>query len=322
MEFFVNEMSLHSQFHDVARFVDALRQVYEGRNEIERFGFRCFCNLALSGRPVTPVSSFQRFIQRSANHDLRNSVLAWISKSGPFWETSASRHDANELFTSIIGGAEEIVTDTSLAEAAFRTESGIKASFLSFSPSDFLFTPVKVCWSHADGRDRNLEISNSWELEELARRLRELEPPVNSWNGLLEWGLRRCQRLTFADNLLEFLGGQPFGSLAKDIQLLLLVLDELNGCYNADGSLNQRGGDLIQLYFVGESPKFTDESDPNKVRFRAEMTFRRPGGTDEMFCPFHGKIKSRQFRIHFNWPKENPTDPLYIVYIGPKLTKG
>ncbi len=40
----------------------------------------------------------------------------------------------------------------------------------------------------------------------------------------------------------------------------------------------------------------------------------------QLECFWHGKIKSPQYRIHFSYPIEEDV-PLYIAYIGPKLTK-
>ena len=34
----------------------------------------------------------------------------------------------------------------------------------------------------------------------------------------------------------------------------------------------------------------------------------------------HGKVKTPQIRIHFSWPITAST-PLYVVYVGYKITK-
>ena len=49
------------------------------------------------------------------------------------------------------------------------------------------------------------------------------------------------------------------------------------------------------------------------------MTFKDPEGR-ELICFWHGKIKTPQYRIHFSYPIEKGA-PLYIAYIGEKLTK-
>lgn len=52
------------------------------------------------------------------------------------------------------------------------------------------------------------------------------------------------------------------------------------------------------------------------------FTFADPADqTALIFCPFHGKIKTPQYRIHFPWPLAREESRLRIAYIGPKLTK-
>jgi hypothetical protein len=41
---------------------------------------------------------------------------------------------------------------------------------------------------------------------------------------------------------------------------------------------------------------------------------------EKIFCTWHGKVKTPQYRIHFSWPI-SAVAPLYVVYIGPKITK-
>lgn len=52
------------------------------------------------------------------------------------------------------------------------------------------------------------------------------------------------------------------------------------------------------------------------------MTFSDPSPTGKkLFCPWHGKIKTPQFRIHFEWPRPAGQREIKVVYIGPKITK-
>jgi hypothetical protein len=50
------------------------------------------------------------------------------------------------------------------------------------------------------------------------------------------------------------------------------------------------------------------------------MTFRHPDTGAKMFCPWHGKVKTPQIRIHFAWA-DRCGDPLIVAYIGMKITK-
>jgi len=51
------------------------------------------------------------------------------------------------------------------------------------------------------------------------------------------------------------------------------------------------------------------------------MTFPDPDVQGEtLFCSWHGKVKTPQYRIHFSWPV-TAASPVYVVYVGPKITK-
>ena len=78
---------------------------------------------------------------------------------------------------------------------------------------------------------------------------------------------------------------------------------------------------------VGSSHAPTDAVDhsaPSAIRpestYISGKVVQTNGATSKLFCPWHGKVKSPQYRIHFSWPT-TATTPIYIVYVGPKLTK-
>ena len=100
---------------------------------------------------------------------------------------------------------------------------------------------------------------------------------------------------------------------------LLSILDEMKTCFDAQGKRTARGHGIYTEHFTGASAKFSDESGINKRRFRQELTFNTQDGK-KMFCAYHGKISYQYYRLHFSWPITN-TDPLYIAYLGPKITK-
>ena len=76
-----------------------------------------------------------------------------------------------------------------------------------------------------------------------------------------------------------------------------------------------------QYFFRRGKALFSDSSDSEKndANFRTAMTFKDPEGR-ELICFWHGKIKTPQYRIHFSYPLKKGA-PLYIAYIGEKLTK-
>jgi hypothetical protein len=125
-----------------------------------------------------------------------------------------------------------------------------------------------------------------------------------------------------ADYVIDPLARQPFvPGAARRFQELLSTLERLKGSFTEDGQLTTAGMLLFQNHFVGEKAWFTDSSDTENVDFRNEMTFPHPTvPLERIFCPWHGKVKIQQMRMHFSYPIKR-AEPLYIVYIGPKITR-
>ena len=73
-------------------------------------------------------------------------------------------------------------------------------------------------------------------------------------------------------------------------------------------------------HFHGEKSWFSDSSDSEKRKFKQDLTFPHPERAQEnLFCTWHGKVKTPQYRVHFSW--SFGTDPVYVTYVGPKITK-
>ena len=116
------------------------------------------------------------------------------------------------------------------------------------------------------------------------------------------------------------LEGQPFShTIAEHALFLLNVLDELKDCFDDSGHRTKKGDEIINSYFTGDRARFSDESLTNKVGFKKDLTFKKEDGT-AVFCSFHGKISHKYYRLHMSWPITK-NDPLYVAYLGPKITK-
>lgn len=323
MEFFLNECSLHGQYSRVEEFVKSLNTINKCKEEITKFNYTLYCSRKISSVQVTPDFNFEQIVLKTKNWDLIGAIFGWISttssKSGPFWEEKRLHCEDDWLEDE----SRELMTGSSLAEAAWRIEHSQESYTISFAPSKFNKTPLKVIWKRSDEDERLIEVQNFWQIDSLKTLLNANRQAPTNWEDLIYQCVQQYTHLTFAENLANPLNMEPFSkNIADRIHVLLAILDELNACFD-NGSLNQRGEEIIRTYFHGENALFTDESDTNKVRFKKELTFKKPDNSKQtIFCPFHGKIRSRQYRIHFNWPKQEPTEPLYIVYIGPKITKG
>ena len=128
--------------------------------------------------------------------------------------------------------------------------------------------------------------------------------------------------LTFSVDCFEPLQGHPFvvGAAYRIIELLD-TLNKFITCVDAQGQRTPEGQRIYQDHFTGDKAWFSDSSDNEKMDFKAKLTFRHPGECGKsLFCTWHGKVKIQQIRIHFSWPV-SLGESLYVVYVGPKLTK-
>ena len=319
MELLANDLSVHEQFHDLATFRDALSRVMTIRAVAKRFGREVHCNRALLvSTPIQRVS-MQQAIGNLATESERRAAMIWLTRAGPFWE-DVRQHGGDDWLEC--GG--HIVTDTAVGEAAFRSLHGVESGLISFSPSDWNFAPVGVTWCHAaegyDGRMTALE--NWWGAAALEETLRDKNPPIRSWEALRDVSYERFDRLTFFESCFAPLAGIPFSRSAADRFLVLLdVLDRFSHAFDAFGARTQEGHQIYRDYFTGDRALFSDSSDAEKRSFRSELTFPHPEDrTSPLFCTWHGKVSHLSLRIHFSWPVE-AKKPVYVVYVGPKITK-
>src|SRR5262249_31800146 len=122
------------------------------------------------------------------------------------------------------------------------------------------------------------------------------------------------------------LQAEPFNTAISDrAQELCRHLDEYMASRKADGSPSERTNEIVRTLFTsaaGAEPLFTGESRTNQETFRNELTFpdpNVPGRT--IFAHWHGKIRHRFFRMHFEWPVAQASLQIKVLYLGPKLTK-
>jgi len=314
MQLMLNDMSLHGQFQSIADFQDAIRSIMSIRNKIKKFGCELYCHRDVTQAKITYQMTMRQAIQEF-NQDERRSIMGWLTKHGPFWEDEP-HHASNEYLVY----QDQIVTDRTLGEAAYRCFNGRESQLVSLHPSDWIFTPINVIL-HKDNVT-SIDVTNHWEINTIEAALRDSSPPIQSWEQLASVMRDRCTNLIFSSNSFEPLKGHPFvNSAAKRIVELLEILDKFKTCFDAYGQRTAEGQRIYQDHFTGNKAWFTDSSASEKNEFKVDLTFKHPNAdTETLFCPWHGKIKTPQFRIHFSWPI-SVTEPMYVVYVGPKITK-
>lgn len=317
VEFFFNELSLHGQFNNSSEFAESIDILMQIRASIRRNGANVYCRRDLTSARVTPSLAMPQVINQLPR-EKRSAWVSWIAQQGPFWQDERRHSDDDWLETE--EGA--IVTDSSLGELAFRTQCGLDGALVSLSPSHWLRAEISVRYRRNDTELHPIRVANHWSEEAAVAHLAASGPRYSSWATLAAFLTRKCDRLHFAHDAFSPLDGQPFHyGVAERFDVLLTTLNRLKGCFHADGTRTEEGDWLYREHFNHTKAWFTDSSDSEKSEFREELTFPHPERpNDVLFCPMHGKVKTPQFRVHFTWPCQYDTS-LYVVYVGPKLTK-
>ena len=312
----MNDLSMAGQFLDLASFREAVARVMLIRQAILDQGYTLGCHRNLSSARVTADAVMEQAVNRLPRNE-RRAWMHWLTQQGPHWEDHRL-HGENDYLE--VGG--DVVTDTAVGEGAVCVSRGLQRELVSFQPSSWMRNPIDVSWVRDDCSNEVICVPNHWELRSVQQTLNANPRPVLSWAELAAQARVCCSRLTFTADAFSPLEGHPFApGVADRIRVLLNTLHQLKSCFNAHGSRSTEGHRLIQDHFTGDKAWFSDSSDSEKLEFKGKLTFRHPANVDEMiFCPWHGKVKTPQYRIHFSWPVTAAT-PLYVVYIGPKITK-
>ena len=319
MELFTNDLSIHGQFHDILSFRESLARLMSMRNAARQFGCEVHCHRALLTTNPIPNRTMQQALGRLANSE-RRAAMVWFTQGGPFWD-DLRQHAPDDYLEC----GDDIVTDSAVGEAAYRVLHEVECGLVSVTPSHWDFSPVEVTWRReSEGLDDKIALVENWrDVAGLEKILRDNPPPLRSWGDLRDVSTNRFSSLTFAGKCFDPLVGIPFSkNSAERILFLLGILDRLARAFDADGARTSEGHWIYQNYFTGrENALFSDSSETEKNAFRRELTFPCPDNPDESIpCTWHGKVPHMTIRLHFSWPIR-AGKPVYIVYVGPKITR-
>ena len=316
MELFFNECSLHGQFLNIQKFESSLDALMALRRVAKKYDRELYCHREAMQAMVTHQLSLPQII-RSINRSKANALMGWLGGTGPFWD-DARRHPIDEYLEC----QGEVVTDTAIGECAYLRFSNKEAQMASISPSNWNTALLEVTWHKSAQLHQSENLVNHFAVETLEAELQKAEPPLQSWEQLARLCQQRFDALHFSVDAFSPLKGCPFVlAAAKSIFDLLGVLSKFKKTHSLGNGRDQDGDELYQTYFTGPRAWFSDSSDREKNDFRHEMSFTHPERNEEIiFAPFHGKVQTPQMRVHFSWPV-TAQSPLYILYIGDKITK-
>jgi hypothetical protein len=317
----VNDLSFHGQFQSLQSFKAAISQLMKIRQIARHFGRELQCHRGMANALVMADMTMPQAILGLTREE-QQSLRSWFTKHGPFWEDV--RTHSPEHYLEFNGN---VVTDTAVGEVAWCLLNGIDRDLVSLTPSDWMFSPLPVQYQSGSST-KTVEVQNHWDPTALEVILRAKSVPISTWVQLSAVSVARCPLLTFAADAFSPLDGHPFVSgAAQRLFAIVEILNRFKSCFDASGQRTPEGNEIYQDYFTGlkegggHGAKFTDSSESEKTEFKKRLTLKHPGDPNKtVFCPWHGKVQTPQFRVHFSWPAR-ADEPLYVVYVGPKLTK-
>lgn len=317
MSWYINDISIAGQYPTPDEFVISLKELLAARTQIPILAARLFCSRDIHFRPVSPNCDFQSAVRNAGDREFTALVLNWLAKAGPFWDES--RQDvADDYFEC----HDTDVTNQGLGEVARRVLSGSFGSSYSFPHSGFEYTPLAVLHGLREAPIGWVSVENHWKVNTLRVAATAATPLPLNWSQMLDQALDRFNHLDLVPSCIEPLKGEPFNRyVVERVFELLRVLNEYVACLGEAGEKSARNHELIAQHFTGDKAWFSDESETNKHKFSNQLHFVDPRNSEtSVFCPWHGKIKTPQYRIHFDWPSK-AEQKLRVFYIGPKITK-
>jgi hypothetical protein len=322
MVFYINDASLQGQFATPEVFEDVLRDLINLRKRNQSLAASLRTTRSLSYARATFGATLRNVVQASRDRTLRIEVLTWLDRTGPFIDDDRLS-EADDYFECL--GVD--VTDGGLGEAARRIKAGENASTFSFEGGalDFADSPLVVEHGLPEERLGSFCVSNIWRIDDLLRTAVGDASIITSWRAFVLSARERFSHLIIPDNVFlnSALAREAFDPAIRDRTLALLgYLNAYMAGRLPTGAEGPQAREIIDNFFVGENALFTGESATNQRTFKEQLTFVDPEDpAREIFAHWHGKIRRRFFRMHFEWPLPPEATKLKILYLGPKITR-
>ena len=318
MTWFINDISLTGQYSTSSDFIRDLSALFKVRNSHKIIKDKLFFSRTLPMRPVVNSQSLREIVSSSDSSN-KKLFLICLDKSGPFWDTDSCSNEE-----CCFDYCDQDVTEQGMGEAARQIIDGKQASTYSFRGADPCCnsTPLVVTKYNEDDTTNPVDIPNISDIATLESIAASIPEPISSWNNMLELARNRFDNLLISEEIDTVIQAHPFTTcVAERVLDLLQILQDFIDSRDANHEYTAKTNELISNFFSNDG-RFSDESTSNKQDFKNQMTFKDPeDDSKDIFCPWHGKIKTRKFRIHFDFPVDANTEKIKVCYIGPKITK-
>lgn len=314
MIFYFNDLSINGKFLTADTAVESLVKLYVTFSQLS---LRLVVTKSLLYRSMVGSTNMLDVIASSGKSH-RGLLLGWLAKSGPFAEDDQLQVDDDLWWFGLTD-----VTEGGLGEAARRQSQGFAVA--SFSSSQgcqgaFDCSPLELLQGFPEEPISQVDLSNVWTTDDLAALAKSMQREPADWTQFISECVVRYQFLEIdVENFNHALTKHPFNkNVVRRGFALLEVLNKIAQGLSEDGSLSEVSMELVTTHFQGEKAWFSNEkpADEDVFWFRDNKN-----GGEQLYCSWHGKIKTPQFRLHFQWPIPIGQRIIRVLYLGEKLTK-
>jgi hypothetical protein len=319
MAWFINELSFTGQFDNQDSFLYHLKGLLKLRSQNAAVKDKLYCSRLLPSLKVVDDLTVRDVVNAQRDPVLKKLVLEWIDKKGPFLDDIRQNieNDDFELF-------DKVVTNLGAGEAVRQKILGNYSALYSLETPDWPCNTTRLIVNQITNELEVIayQIDNFWDVDNLVLDIESKRGMPKSWQCMIDTINEIYPSLSISDDIINFLSPHPFSLvICSQVINIMKILNDLVDSRNDNGEYTKEGHDILKEYFLGDGAKITDESKTNKGKFKDEMTFKDPRNKkNKIFCPWHAKISSRYYRIHFEFPISADSKTMAICYIGPKIT--
>lgn len=316
MEWILNDLSLEGRYHEVHDFVSDIEKIVKLRFSYKNINDSFLCPRNIGDIKVLGDKTFSQLVLAQAPRDLKVQIMAWVSKKGPFWCDSRTFQEDDYFEHNNID-----VTDLGLGECGRKVIMEQDVTSYSFS-GEYSQSPLAVQHGLSEQVFGNYEIVNLWSEEQLIASSKSALPLPVSWKTALDVLESKYVHLLFSPELIDQISTLPYNrTVFERMDELCRVLEEYLSSRTKEGEASERTIEILSEFFRGRKAWFSDETDEDKKNFEHDLKFLDSRDQKSKKYSFHGKIKTPQVRVYFEWPIPPEQKDIQIVYFGPKITK-
>ena len=316
MEWILNDLSLKNKYATAADFLTDIEGIVKLRFTNKLINEKLLCPRSIGNIEVINDKLFSQVVLTDAPRDLKQQIMIWVNRKGPFWCDNRIENDDDYFEYNDID-----VTDLGLGECA--RKSIIKQRVASYSFSGLYdLSPLPIQHGIPEDNLGTYDIENLWTTEQLLESCRESIPEPTTWVEALEQLEQTFPKLIFSIHLIEQVATLPFNlTVYHRMKALCRVLEDYLDSRNERGESTGKTVEILNEHFRGRKAWFSDETDDDIRDFEHQLKFIDTRDDTKKKYSFHGKIKTPQVRVYFEWPIPSGQRDIQIVYFGPKITK-